>query len=94
MILKKKTLEPRGQSAPTLGQCSCILQKYSKIFSETAWPIKAKFYMKHLQDVGTNVFMNNLGHITKMVTMPIYGENPSNVFFFGTLGPISMKYGL
>ena len=30
---------------------------FSKIFfSETAWPIKAKFYMKHLLEGGTNVF--------------------------------------
>ena len=45
----EKNLVPRGWSAPTLGQYTCILQKYSKIFfSETTWPIKTKFYMKHL----------------------------------------------
>ena len=42
-----------------------------KIFSsETAWPIKAKFYMKQLQEGGTNVYINNLGHMTKMAATP------------------------
>ena len=43
---------------------TCILQKYSKIFTKTAVPIKAKFCMKHLQEKGINVFINNLGHMT------------------------------
>ena len=59
--------------------------QFSKIFfSETAWPIKAKFYMKHLWEGGTNVYINNPGHMTKMAAMPIYGKNPSKIFFSGT----------
>ena len=57
-----------------------------------AWPIKAKFYMKHLWEGGINVFINNLGHMTKMAAMPIYGKNPSKFFFSGTTGPISTKH--
>ena len=52
-----KKLDPRGQFAPTLGQytCACILQIYSKFFfSET---IKAKLYMKNLQEEGINVLI-------------------------------------
>ena len=69
---------------------------FSKIFSsETAWPIKAKFYMKHLWEGGTNVYISNPGHMTKMAAMPIYGKNPSKIFFFsGTTGPISTKLGM
>ena len=68
---------------------------FSKIFfSETAWPIKAKFYMKHLWEGGTNVFINNPGHMTKMAAMPIYGKYPSKFFFSGTTGPISTKLGM
>ena len=43
----------------------------SKIFSETAWPIIAKFYMRHLCEGGTNVLINNSCHMTKMAAMPI-----------------------
>ena len=68
---------------------------FSNIFSsETAWPIKAKFYMKHLWEGGTNVYINNPGHMTKMAAMPIYGKNPSKIFFSGTTGPISTKLGM
>ena len=91
----EKNLDPRGWSAPIPGQYTCILQKYSKIFfSETAWPIKAKFYMKHLWEGGTNLFINNSGHMTKMAVMPIYGKNPSKIFFSRTTGPISTKLGM
>ena len=68
---------------------------FSKIFSsETTWPIKAKFYMKHLWEGGTNVYINNPGHMTKMAAMPIYGKKPSKIFFSGTTGPISTKLGM
>ena len=91
----EKNLDPRGWSAHTPGQYTCILQKYSKIFfSETTWPIKAKFYRKHLWEGGINVFINNPGHMTKMAAMPIYGKNPSKFFFSGTTGPISTKLGM
>ena len=68
---------------------------FSKIFfSETAWPIKAKFYVKHLWEGGTNVFINNPGDMTKMAAMPIYGKYPSKIFSSGTCGPISTKLGM
>ena len=90
----EKNLDPRGWSAPTPGQYTYILQKYSKIFSETTWLIKAQFYRKHLWEGGTNVFINYPGHMTKMATMPIYGKNPSKVVFSRTTGPISTKLGM
>ena len=65
----------------------------SKNFSETAWPIRAKFYRKHLREGGINVFINNPGHMTKMAAMPIYGKNLSKIFS-GTAGQISMKLGM
>ena len=37
------------------------------------------------------MFINNQGHMFKMAAMPIYGKNPSKIFFSGTNGPISMK---
>ena len=70
-------------------------QPFSKIFSsETPWSIRAKFYMKHLWEGGTNVYINNLGHMTKMATMPIYIKNPWKIFSSGTGWPTSTKLGM
>ena len=81
----------RPASVRRCGRCP----PFSKIFfSETAWPIKAKFYMKHLWEGETNVFINNPGHMTKIAAMPIYGKNPSKFFFSGTTGPISTRLGM
>ena len=44
-------------------------------FSETALPIKAKFYVKPPLEGGTDVNINGPGHMTKMVAMHIYGKN-------------------
>ena len=80
---------------PSVVRPSVRRPPFSKIFSsETAWPIKAKFYMKHLWEGGINVYINNPGHMTKMAAMPIYGKNPSKIFFSGTTGPISTKLGM
>ena len=58
------------------------------VFSETPWPIKAKFYIKHLKEEGTNVFINNPSHMTKTAAMSIYVKNPSKIF------SISSKLGI
>ena len=46
---------------------------------------------KHLYDQGTNVIINKPGHMTKMAVMPIYGKNPSKIFFTGSTEPIATK---
>ena len=69
-----------------------LMSKYSEK-KKNAGPIKAKFYMKHLQEGGTNVFINNLGHMTKMAVMTKYIKNPSKIFFSRTGGPISTNLG-
>ena len=43
--------------------------------SETAWPIKAKFYVEPPWEGGTKVYINGQGHMIKMAAMPIYGKN-------------------
>ena len=49
-IYDSKKMDPSGSFAPTSWQytCTCILPSYSSI-SETAWPIKVKFYMNHFR---------------------------------------------
>ena len=49
---------------------------FSNVFSsETAWPIKAKFYVEPPWEGETKVYINGPGHMTKMAAMPIYGKN-------------------
>ena len=63
--------------------CSGVLRRrylrrppFSNVFSsETAWPIKAKFYVEPPWEGGMKVYINGPGHITKMAAMPIYGKN-------------------
>ena len=67
---------------------------FSNIFSsETAWPIKVKFYVEPPWEGGTKVYINGPGHMTKMAAMPIYGKNPSKIFS-RTDVPIFMKLGM
>ena len=40
------------------------------------------------------MYINNLGHMTKMTAMPIYGKNPSKIFFSETNRLISRKLGV
>ena len=40
------------------------------------------------------MYLNNLGHMTKMAAMPIYGKNPSKVIFSETNRLISRKLGV
>ena len=54
----------------------------SNVFSsETAWPIKAKFYVEPLWEGGTKVYINGPGHMTNMAAMPIYGKNLKKILF-------------
>ena len=69
-------------------QCSNIF------FSETAWPIKAKFYVEPPWVGGTKFCSRHLGHMTKMAATPIYGKNPSKIFFSRTGRPIFTKLGM
>ena len=56
-------------------RCRCRQQCLNIFSSETAWPIKAKLYVELPWDGGTKVYINGLGHMTKMASMPIYGKN-------------------
>ena len=56
-------------------RCRCRCQQCLNIFSsETALPIKAKFYVKPPWEGGTKLYINGPGHMTKMAAMPIYDK--------------------
>ena len=68
-------------------QCSNIF------FSETAYPIKAKFYVEPSW-VAWKACSRHLGHMTKMAATPIYGKKPSKIFFSRTGRLIFTKLGM
>ena len=57
-------------------RCRRRRQQCLNIFSsETALPIKAKFYVEPPWEGGTKIYINGPGHMTMMAAMPIYGKN-------------------
>ena len=77
---------PSSVRRPSVGVCSHCSNIF---FSETVGPIKAKFYVEPPWVGGTIFCSRHLGHMTKMAATPIYGKNPSKIFFSRTGGPIS-----
>ena len=78
----------RRPSVVVRPQCSKIF------FSKTAGPIKAKFYVEPPWVGGTIFCSRLLGHMTKMAATPIYGKNPSKIFYSRTDRPIFTKLGM
>ena len=85
---------PSVRRRRTSSSSSSSSSTISKIFSETACPIKAKFYVEPPWVGGTKVCSRHLGHMTKMAATPIYGQNPSKIFFSRTGRPIFTKLGM
>ena len=79
---------------PSVVRPSVVVVNNFNIFSETAGPIKAKFYVEPPWVGGTIFCLRHLGHMTKMAATPIYGKNPSKIFFSRTGGPIFTKLGM
>ena len=64
------------------------------VSSETTRPIELKFHMKTPYDRLAKIYTSCTGHMTKMVTMPIYGKNPLNIFFSGTKWLMALGLGM
>ena len=58
-----------------LSSSSSLSTIFKRLPSETAWPMKAKFYVEPPSEGGTKVYINGPGHMTKIAGMPIYGKN-------------------
>ena len=92
--------EPSGTQGQLIVYPCCsvrpwsVCKPFSKIFYETAWPIKAKFHVEPPWEGETKVCLWHLGHMTKMATTAIYvyGKNPSKIS--GTSGQFSMNLGM
>ena len=75
----------------------------SNIFSQAAWPIKAKICVEHPCLGGTKVCSRHLGHMTKMAGTPIYGKKLTTrqkywtidfLYVQGQLAPVSCQIWL
>ena len=64
------------------------------VSSETTRPIELKFHMKTPYDRLAKIYTNHAGHMTKMVTTPINGKNPLNIFSSRTKRPMALGLGM
>ena len=58
-----------------LGQRLVRFQSEYLFFTETVWRFGIKTHMKTEVRMGMIFYTNELGHMTNMATMPIYGKN-------------------
>ena len=65
----------RSRSFFDLGQRSLRFQSLNMFFSKTVGGFGTKVHMKTLRRIGTKIYTNELGHMTNMAAMPIYGKN-------------------
>ena len=64
----------RSRSLFGLGQRSLIFQSYNLFFAKTVGQFQTKAYMKTYGRMGMKIYTNELGHMTNMASMPIYGK--------------------
>ena len=68
---------------------------FSNFFSlETTGPIEAKFHVEPSWIEGMKGYTNDIGHMTNMAAMFIYGKNLKKIFFSGTKRPMTLKVGM
>ena len=84
----------RSRSILELGPRSCTYKNSNWIFSETTVPIWTIFCMQAIKYKEMKIWWHDAGHMTKMAAMPIYGKNPSKIFFSRTGRPIFRKLGM
>ena len=64
------------------------------VSSETTGPFELKFHMKTPYDRLAKIYTKCTGHMTKMVTSPIYGKKHLNGFFSGTKRSKALGLGM
>ena len=65
----------RSRSFFDLGQRSLIFQSWNLFFSKTVGRFGTKVHMKAWRRIEMKINTNELGHMTNMAPMPIYGKN-------------------
>ena len=71
---------------PSYVRPSVVRSQCSDVFSKTAWPIKAKFYVDPPWEGGTKVYIIGPGHIHSVSSSPVYSymkmPRKQNFFFY------------
>ena len=57
------------------------MTKLKVVFMETSWSFAKKNHVGALWNNEMKTDLIQLFHVTKMAAMPIYGKNPSKIFF-------------
>ena len=95
IILLMKNIWPQGVVCPCLG---AIYMYMTTIFKHLLhWnrlANQSQILCGASLGRGNEIYVNGLGHMTKMAVTPIYGKNPSKIFSSGTSGLISTKLGM
>ena len=65
----------RSRSFFDLGQRSLRFQCKKLFFSKTVGRFGTKVHIKAQGRMEMKIYINELGHLTNMATMPIYGKN-------------------
>ena len=64
------------------------------VFSQTIGPIELKFHVKTSYDKLAKIYAKYFGHMTKMATTLIYGQNHLKIFFSRTRWPMTLGLGM
>ena len=91
--------EPLGSQSelivyPSSGRPSVVRPSVVNNFKHllrNCWANQSQIYVEPPWVGGTIFCLRHLGHMTKMAATPIYGKNPSKIFFSRTGGPIFTK---
>ena len=88
--------ELTGYSWSGVRPSSSVVNNFKRLLLRNRWAdqSQAKFYVEPPWVGGTIFCSRHLGHVTKMAATPIYGKNPSKIFFSRTGGPIFTKLGM
>ena len=84
----------RSRSFFDLVQRSLRFQSSNLFFSKTVGRVETKIHMKGLGRIGMKIYTNELGHMTDMAAMPIYGKNLKKIFFSRTNKSMTLKHNM
>ena len=77
--LMKLSEYQRSRSFFDLGERSLRFQSLNLFLAETVGRFGTKIHMKAWGRIGMKIYINELGHMTNMAAMPIYGKTLKNL---------------